>query len=309
MKFKVNSYHYNLLKDHERLLAFKEAICDFSKDRQSADEKTAFDLGCGSGVMSYFASSYFDRIISIEKEPKIASLAKENLADFKNIEVVSGDALDYDFESKADLIICEMLDTALIDEEEVPVLNHARRFLKEGGRIIPQSLINIAEPVYMENPRIQYEDLDSHPKYEVLGDHVVYSDFDFLECIEESFSADINFTLFEEEFLNSKEPEDKKFTEKDEEFSNSKNYADNDLMEKSQYVKVNGIKITSFARLGENLICGPTPMLNPAILVPIEEIRLKAGESFEITLSYVMGGGIETIETRLKNGAGQGFSE
>lgn len=248
-------------------------------------EKTAFDLGCGSGVMSYFASSCFDRIISIEKESKIAGFAKENLKDFPNIEVVNADALDFDFESKADLIICEMLDTALIDEEEVPVLNHARRFLKESGRIIPQSIINVAEPVFLEKPYIQYEDLDSHPKYDVLGKFVAYSEFDFLDEIEEDFRTNIKFRLFDWEFFNSRE-----YAEK---------YSDKHLIDESQYIKVNGIRITSFARLGENIICGPTPMLNPSLFVPVDEIKLKAGESFEISLSYVMGGGIETIKTEL----------
>lgn len=242
-------------------------------------DKTAFDLGCGSGVMSYFASGYFDKVISIEKESRIAHFAMENLKDFQNIEVFNADALDFDFESKADLIICEMLDTALIDEEEVPVLNHARRFLKEGGRIIPHSIINVAEPVFMKNHYIQYEDLESHPEYDVLGKFVVYSDIDFLEKIDENFQADIKLSLFDGEFFNSEE------------------YAGKDLIDEDKYIKVNGIKITSFTRLGENIICGPTPMLNPSLLVPIEEIKLKAGESFEISLSYVMGGGIETIET------------
>ena len=158
-----------------------------------------------------------------------------------------------------------MLDTALIDEEEVPVLNRVRSFLKEGGRIIPQSIINVAEPVFMKNHYIQYEDLDSHPEYEVLGKFVVYSDIDFLEKIDESFQKDINLSLFDGEFFNSEEYEAK------------------DLIDEDKYIKVNGIKITSFTRLGENIICGPTPMLNPSLLVPIEEIKLKAGESFEIS--------------------------
>ena len=280
MKFKVNSYHYNLLKDHERLSAFKEAIFDFMENHEGdSPDKRAFDLGCGSGVMSYFASGYFDKVISIEKESRIAHFARENLKDFQNIEVINADALDFDFESKADLIICEMLDTALIDEEEVPVLNHARRFLKEGGRIIPHSIINVAEPVFMKNHYIQYEDLESHPEYDVLGKFVVYSDIDFLEKIDENFQADIKLSLFDGEFFNSEEYEAK------------------DLIDEDKYIKVNGIKITSFTRLGENIICGPTPMLNPSLLVPMEEIKLKAGGSFEMSLSYVMGGGIETIET------------
>ena len=153
--------------------------------------------------------------------------------------------------------------------------------MKEDGRIIPQSIINVAEPVFMKNHYIQYEDLDSHPEYEVLGKFVVYSDIDFLEKIDESFQKDINLSLFDGEFFNSEEYEAK------------------DLIDEDKYIKVNGIKITSFTRLGENIICGPTPMLNPSLLVPIEEIKLKAGESFEISLSYVMGGGIESIESEV----------
>ena len=47
-----------------------------------------------------------------------------------------------------------MLDTGLIDEEEVPVLNYAKNFLKEDGKIIPQGIINSAELIYMKSPFI-----------------------------------------------------------------------------------------------------------------------------------------------------------
>ena len=76
MKFKVNSYHYNLLKDHERLSALKEAIFDFMENHEGDSlDKTAFDLGCGSGVMSYFASSYFDKIIFMSDADKLSMFA------------------------------------------------------------------------------------------------------------------------------------------------------------------------------------------------------------------------------------------
>ena len=71
MKFKVNSYHFKLLRDYERLSAFKEAIDDYGKaihgdEATSCASRLAFDLGCGSGVLSYFACEYMDRIIAIE---------------------------------------------------------------------------------------------------------------------------------------------------------------------------------------------------------------------------------------------------
>ena len=85
----------------------------------------AYDLGCGSGILSYFLKDYFKEIIAVEINRKASECAKDNLDAFDNIEVVNSDVLQYEFTKKADLIVCEMLDTALIDEEEVPVFPYA----------------------------------------------------------------------------------------------------------------------------------------------------------------------------------------
>lgn len=292
MKFKVNSYHFNLLRDYERLSVFKEAIDDFSKEMsiESTDNsegsniKVAYDLGAGSGVLTYFAKDYFDKIYSVEMSPSIISSTRENLELFDNVEVFNQNVLDLDFEEleKADLIICEMLDTALIDEEEVPVLNHARKFLKENGRIIPQSLINAVELVYLNNHFIQYEDNESSPIYEILTEDKIYSEFDFREFIEEDFSAVIKFEI-NGDFL-----EKEAVLEKSDCFNKDENK-----------IKINGLRLSSYTKLNENIICGPTPMLNPVMLVPIEEFEADIGEKIKIKLEYVMGGGVETIKTEL----------
>ncbi len=110
----------------------------------------------------------------------LKKIFKENNID--NVNFIAADASSFEFTESADLIICEMLDTALIDEEEVPVLNNVRKYLKSNGKIIPQGIINIAEPVYMENSYTHYEDEDFHgkkPDYQILGDHVIFSCIDF----------------------------------------------------------------------------------------------------------------------------------
>lgn len=307
MEFKTTSYHRNLIRDTERVAVFNEAIKDYalkfnltnsnnsnnSNFSNSNSNKfnpqdtlesnlVAFDLGCGSGILSYLAKDYFDKIISIDINHKVVPLTKENLADFDNIEVYCDDVIGFDFKDKADLIICEMLDTALIDEEEVPVLNYAKNFLKENGVIIPQSIINSVEPIYMQNHYIQYEDVDSNPIYDVLGDSVIYSEFNFLEDIDEDFKCQFEFNTF---YNSSKS----NFNSQD----NDLNLNDDDL------IKVNGIKITSFTKLNDDVIVGPTPMLNPCLLVPIDEIELNCQDSLKIELSYTMGGGIETIKTKI----------
>ena len=51
MKFQTTHYHLDLLKDTERVSAFFEAI-----DNYSGNTNLAYDLGCGSGILSYFLS-------------------------------------------------------------------------------------------------------------------------------------------------------------------------------------------------------------------------------------------------------------
>jgi len=47
MKFKTTPYHHDLLKDTDRLAVFFEAI-----DEYDSNTDLAFDLGCGSGILS-----------------------------------------------------------------------------------------------------------------------------------------------------------------------------------------------------------------------------------------------------------------
>ena len=252
MKFKTTKYHSDLLKDNDRLSAFFEAIQDYG-----GKTDVAYDLGCGSGVLSYFLSARFDEIISLEINQKSSRCARDNLADFKNIEVINSDVLDYEFPKRADLIVCEMLDTALIDEEEVPVLNHARKFLNEGGKIIPQGVINTAELVNMELHHVHW---DEGADYEQYSKPVVYSQFDFLDDIDPDFEADLQ-------------------------------------LKANRDGTVNGVKITTYTLLDDNLVAGPSPMLNPPLLIPLDEKSVKNNDLINIKLKYIMGNGIESIRT------------
>ena len=253
MKFKTTPYHHDLLKDEDRLSAFFQAIEEYD-----GNSDLAYDLGCGSGILSYFLKDYFKEIIAVEINRKASECAKDNLKAFDNIEVVNGDVLQYEFTKKADLIVCEMLDTALIDEEEVPVLNHARGFLKEDGKIIPQGIINTVELVNMQRDNIHW---DEGAVYEEFSKPVVYSEFNFLDNINPEFET--SFTL--------------------------KSKRDG---------IINGLKITTFTKLNDNIIAGPSPMLNPPLLIPLEEKSVKVNDLINVNLKYIMGNGIESIQAQ-----------
>ncbi|SDA71467.1 methyltransferase domain-containing protein [Methanobrevibacter millerae] len=254
MKFKATSYHFDLLKDNDRVSAFFEAINDYS-----GNNDLAYDLGCGSGVLSYFLSESFHKIIAVEIDSKAAECASDNLNEFENVTVINSDVLDCNFRQKADLIVCEMMDTALIDEEEVQVLNHARKALKNGGEIIPKAIVNFAELVNMERDYIHW---DENAKYEILSNTVNYSKIDFKDEINPDFEKDIEFKA-------------------------------------NKTGNANGIKITTVTILNDNMVCGPTPMFNPPLLIPIDEIDVKCNDLINVKLKYIMGQGIETVSTQI----------
>ena len=253
MKFKTTPYHFDLLKDKDRISAFWQSIKEYD-----SNTNVAYDLGCGCGILSYFLSFYFKNIISIEIDKKAYCCAKDNLKDYDNIAVINSDVLDYSFDKKADLIVCEMLDTALIDEEEVPVLNHAKKFLKEDGKIMPQAIFNSVELVNLQRHYIHW---DENSKYESYSDSVIYSKIDFSEDINPKFKKDIEFKV-------------------------------------KKSGMINGLKITTYTKLSDDIIVGPLPMLNPPLLIPLDEKHVNINDLINVELKYIMGNGIESIKTK-----------
>ncbi len=258
IKMHTTPYHFNLLSDKERLLAFHGAI----------KEKTTgivYDIGAGCGILSISAAPYADFIYAVEIDPTVAKLTELNIKPFDNISLINKDAREVIFPKKADLIICEMLDTALIDEEQVPVLNSILKYLKEDGEVIPKKILNGAEAIDMDREYICYEDVgvNENPNYEIMSNFVIYNEIDFKNEIKEDIEADLELKI-------------------------------------SKKGIISGVKITTFTLLTDNLICGPTPMLNPPLLIPTEKINVDIGDLIKIKLTYRMGGGLDSVGTRIE---------
>lgn len=256
-KMRTTPYHYNLLSDRERLAAFYEAIKENARG-------TVYDIGAGCGILSSLASSFADFVYAVEIDPSVAKLAESNLKSLDNVFLINKDAREVSFPKKADLIICEMLDTALIDEEQVPVINSILKYLKKDGEVIPKRALNGAEAVYMERNNICYDDdFESlaNEIHEIMSDLVIYNEINFKNEIKEDIEADLNFEIYKKGIIS-------------------------------------GIKITTFTLLTDDIICGPTPMLNPPLLIPIEKINVDIGDLINVKLSYRMGGGLNSIRIK-----------
>jgi len=259
MKLLVTPYHYNLISDYERLSAFFDAIKENSKG-------VVYDIGTGSGILAIFASSRAEKVYSVELDQNTSLCAIENFRTFPNIHLIIGDAKNINFPEKADLIICEMLDTALIDEEQIPVLKSISRYLKNDGKIIPRKILTGIEPVNLKADHICYEN-DKMPHQKLLGELKIYHEIDFLGEINENVDTNVEIII------------NKKGT-----FS--------------------GVKLTSFTLLTPNIICGPTPMMNPPMFIPTTKIDVEPQDKLKIHLKYRMGGGLNSIRIKAEKISG-----
>ncbi|MCC7554483.1 MAG: methyltransferase domain-containing protein [Methanobacteriaceae archaeon] len=264
MKFLTTPYHYNLLNDLDRLSVFYEGINDYFNYKKPSKDCLIFDIGCGSGILTYFIRNNTNsKIIAIEKYKKAFETAKQNLKELDNIELINEDILNLEFDKKANLVICEMLDTALIDEEEVLAINHIQNFLKNDFQIIPEGIINIAELVKTDREYIHYEDDSITNNYEVLSNSIKYSVIDFSKRINPKFKGILEFKIKKDSIIN-------------------------------------GIKITSFTKIFKNIISGPTSMMNPSLFIPLKEKKVYKNNIISIDLEYSMGQGIKTIKTNFR---------
>lgn len=130
------------LVDEERTLAFQKAI----KAKVKKND-TVLDLGTGSGIMALSAAmSGAKKVFAVEFDSFIASIAKRifqaNRTLTKKISLLIEDARTVSFPKKVkfDVVISEMLTTAMVDEPQVRAINnlHTKGLVDASTRFIPE---------------------------------------------------------------------------------------------------------------------------------------------------------------------------
>jgi len=149
-------YHYQMLTDPNRMGAFKSAI-----QHAVPIGSRVLELGGGTGVLSYFAAQRASRVYCVERLPANAAAARGFLE--KNgvgdvVKVIEGDALEYLPPEPVDVVICEMLHSAMLREKQIPVIaSFKQRYLEKFGGILPRFM----------------------PEALILGVQAIEQDFDF----------------------------------------------------------------------------------------------------------------------------------
>jgi ubiquinone/menaquinone biosynthesis C-methylase UbiE len=137
----------SLLSHRSRLSKFQRAL-----QKVVRPESHVVDIGTGTGVLALIAAKAGARsvtAIDVNRESlKYARKAAEINGLSQRVNFVESHFEDYIPEEQADIVVCEMLSSMLLVEQQVPACAHAaKRILKPGGIILPASASVYAVPV------------------------------------------------------------------------------------------------------------------------------------------------------------------
>lgn len=148
------TYHRTLLADSVRTEAYRAAI-----EATVRPGDVVLDLGCGTGILSFFACRAGARRVYAIDEMPVIELARELARDngfADRIVFLPSSSFDVTIPEPVDVIVTETIANNGFDEEIVSAAAHAKQaWLREGGTIIPLAVEMRGAPV--ELPDIHAE--------------------------------------------------------------------------------------------------------------------------------------------------------
>lgn len=258
-------YQFNLLCDAPRVKGFRDAI-----KRQVNPGDLVVELGGGSGILSIFAAQAGARVVYVEVDPEVAILAETFIKDLgleSKIVIELCDATEFECFPRADVVICEMLDTAMIDELQVAVMNHAiKHVLKPGGIAIPGGATTSAQLAAvdfrvagMDFPLPHFDTPTTNRIVARLSRRTDFHTADF----RQQNALDVN--------------------------------AESDILATEDGV-VNAVVIGTTLALGQDIVLEGTPWLNPDLVLPVTPTTVRAGTNYPLNISYRMGSSFSGLQ-------------
>lgn len=134
-----------MLADRVRHEAFRTALRNVIEPGKSI----VADIGAGTGVLAFFARELGAREVWLYEPGAALGLAEAVAArnGIDGLHFVAARSLDVEEPPLVDIAVAEVLGNFAYEEDVLETLRDARRFLKPGGALIPQSIVQWAAPV------------------------------------------------------------------------------------------------------------------------------------------------------------------
>lgn len=156
-------YHRGLLADEVRTNAFREAIA-----RTVKPGDVVLDIGCGSGILSFFACQAGAKVYAIDRGGMagVAQFLARHLGFADRITVLRDESTNVELPERADVLISETLGVLGFDENLLGSIVDARaRLLRPGAVIVPRRVALEIVPVELPNEHARHIIWWSAPRY------------------------------------------------------------------------------------------------------------------------------------------------
>ncbi|MBL1275646.1 MAG: methyltransferase domain-containing protein [Ectothiorhodospiraceae bacterium] len=207
-------YHYQMLDDEARMTGFKSAI-----DFLVPSGGTVLELGAGTGILSFFAAQKAARVYGVERQPELVARARSLLVENgcgDKVEIVLGNAMTYLPPEPVDVVICEMLHSALLREKQLEIIQSFKKRYREkfGDKMpvfIPEATILAVEPIYADYAFQEYQapitlfesPVAPSPRFLSRGTAITYEVVEYQSDFPTSFRFEGVITIGEEGCFNA----------------------------------------------------------------------------------------------------------
>jgi len=82
----------------QNFLIDKNVVRKIIKTAELKSTDIVLEIGPGPGVLTKEIAKYVKGVIAVEKDPRMIEILKENLKEFKNIKIIQGDILKFNFQ-------------------------------------------------------------------------------------------------------------------------------------------------------------------------------------------------------------------
>jgi len=137
--------YYKIMEtDQVRVDAFRAAF----KKYNNLKGKVVCEVGVGTLALTQHFLPYVKKAYLIENNPDLTPFIKKELKKRgwdKKVELIVGDAMKLELPEKVDYIIGELMSIYCANEYQVQIFQHMRQFLKPGGKLIPERIVNLVQ--------------------------------------------------------------------------------------------------------------------------------------------------------------------